>query len=49
MIESDPPIAVTVRDLGVDVNTLHIWINKYSKLNEFININSKQKMKLKVE
>ncbi len=30
-IESDQPIAATARDLGVNVNTLHTWIGKYSK------------------
>ncbi len=30
-IESDQPIAATARDLGVNVNTLHTWISKYSK------------------
>ena len=29
--ESDQPIAATARDLGVNVNTLHTWIGKYSK------------------
>ena len=30
-IESDQPIAATARDIGVNVNTLHTWIGKYSK------------------
>jgi transposase len=30
-IESDQPIAQTARYLGVNPNTLHTWINKYSK------------------
>ena len=30
-IESDQPIAKTAKDLGVNVNTLHTWIGKYSK------------------
>ncbi len=30
-VESDQPIAQTARDLGVNPNTIHIWINKYSK------------------
>ena len=30
-IESDHPIAKTAKDLGVNVNTLHTWIGKYSK------------------
>ena len=27
--ESEQPIAQTARDLGVNVNTLHGWIDKY--------------------
>jgi len=30
-IESEQPIAATARDLGINVNTLHTWIGKYSK------------------
>lgn len=30
-VESEQSIAATARDLGVNVNTLHTWINKYSK------------------
>jgi len=30
-LESDQPIAQTARDLGVNPNTIHTWINKYSK------------------
>lgn len=30
-IESDETIAQTARDLGVNPNTLHTWISKYSK------------------
>ena len=30
-IESGQPIAAAARDLGVNVNTLHTWIGKYSK------------------
>ena len=29
-IESDKPIAQTARDIGVNENTLHTWMNKYS-------------------
>ncbi len=29
--ESDKPIAQTARELGVNENTLHTWINKYSR------------------
>ncbi|POZ53018.1 transposase [Methylovulum psychrotolerans] len=29
--ESDKPIAQTARELGVNKNTLHTWINKYSR------------------
>ena len=30
-IESDQPIAQTARELGINPNTLHTWISKYSK------------------
>ena len=30
-IESAQPIAQTARDLGINPNTLHTWISKYSK------------------
>ncbi len=30
-LESEQPIAQTARDLGINVNTLHTWIGKYSK------------------
>lgn len=30
-LESDQSIAQTARDLGVNENTLHTWIKKYSK------------------
>ena len=30
-IDSDQSIAQTARDLGINENTLHTWINKYSK------------------
>lgn len=30
-IESDKPVAQTARDIGVNENTLHTWINKYSR------------------
>ena len=33
-IDSDLPIAQTARDLGINPNTLHIWINKYSQPKE---------------
>ena len=29
--ETDQPVSQTARDLGVNVNTLHTWISKYSK------------------
>jgi transposase len=29
-IESDQPIAQTARDLGINANTIHNWIAKYS-------------------
>ena len=30
-VESDPPIAQTARDLGVNENTLHTWIGQYHR------------------
>ena len=30
-LELDQPIAQTARDLGVNTNTLHTWINKYTQ------------------
>jgi len=30
-LDSEQPIAQTARDLGVNSNTMHTWINKYSK------------------
>jgi len=30
-VESNQPIAQTAKDLGLNPNTLHTWINKYSK------------------
>jgi transposase len=29
-VESDQPISQTARDLGININTLHNWITKYS-------------------
>jgi transposase len=29
-VESDQPVAQTARDLGVNINTIHNWIAKYS-------------------
>jgi len=29
--ESDKPVAQTARDIGVNKNTLHTWIRKYSR------------------
>lgn len=31
VIESDKPVAQTAREIGVNENTLHTWINKYSR------------------
>ena len=31
--DSDHPISHTARELGVNVNTLHTWISKYSQIN----------------
>lgn len=33
-LDSDLPIAQTAKDLGINPNTLHTWINKYSKPKE---------------
>lgn len=33
-VESDVPIAQTAKNLGINVNTLHNWISKYSKSKE---------------
>ena len=33
-VDSDHPVATTARDLGLNVNTLHTWIGKYSKPKE---------------
>jgi len=33
-IDSDQPIAPTAKDLGINPNTLHTWINKYSQPKE---------------
>lgn len=33
-IDSDLPIAQTAKDLGINPNTLHTWINKYSRPKE---------------
>ncbi len=33
-VDSDQPIAQTARDLGVNHNTLHNWIAKYSDSNQ---------------
>lgn len=30
-IESDNPVAQTAREIGVNENTLHTWISKYSR------------------
>ena len=32
--ESDQPIAQTARDLGVNINTMHNWIARYSNSNK---------------
>jgi transposase len=33
-LDSDLPIAQTAKDLGINPNTLHTWINKYSQPKE---------------
>lgn len=33
-LDSDLPIAQTAKDLGINSNTLHTWINKYSQPKE---------------
>jgi len=30
-LDSDQPITQTAKDLGINVNTLHTWIGKYSR------------------
>jgi len=30
-VESDQAVTATARELGVNVNTLHTWIEKYSE------------------
>ncbi len=30
-VESDQPITQTARDLGINISTLHTWINKFHK------------------
>lgn len=30
-LESDKPVAHTARDIGINENTLHTWISKYSR------------------
>jgi transposase len=32
--ESDKPVTQVAKDLGINVNTLHTWISKYSRLQE---------------
>jgi transposase len=32
--ESDKPISQVAKDIGINVNTLHIWIGKYSRPKE---------------
>lgn len=32
--ESDKPISQVAKDLGINVNTLHTWISKYSRPKE---------------
>jgi transposase len=38
-LDSNQPIAKTARDLGVNHNTLHGWIEKYSDPNQLIGSN----------
>ena len=33
---SDKPIAQTAKDLGVNPNTLHTWVNKYTRASQGI-------------
>ena len=33
-LDADQPIAETARELGVNENTLHTWIKKYSRATE---------------
>ncbi len=34
VLESDQPIVQTAKELGINVNTLHTWIGKYSQPKE---------------
>ena len=34
-LESDQPVCTIAKNLGVNISTLHGWVNKYSKPNEF--------------
>ena len=38
-VESDKSVAQTARDLGINHNTLHGWIEKYSDPNQLIGSN----------
>ena len=31
-LDSDQPVAKTAKELGVNVSTLHTWVDKYTKL-----------------
>ena len=33
-IEADQPKAQTARELGININTLHTWVDKYHKANQ---------------
>ena len=33
-IETDQPKAATARELGININTLHTWVNQYHKTSQ---------------
>ena len=33
-VDLDQPVAQTARDLGININTIHNWMNKYSNSNK---------------
>jgi transposase len=36
-VDSEQPVAQNARDLGINRNTLHDWIDKYSNSNDCVN------------
>jgi len=47
-VDSDQPIAQTARDLGINHNTLHNWIAKYSDSNQINQKNMSNNSNIKV-